>query len=121
MAPLLSDEHFSIDGTLIKAWASMKSFQPKAGAEGSEPPGAGSSGSGEASAEAQACEAAATVDKGRNAEVDSTGRNAPTRPTLPSPIPTSPRSGTSAAAPLADFLTAAYSQPPSEAFGANPC
>ena len=27
--PLLSDEHFSVDGTLIKAWASMKSFQPK--------------------------------------------------------------------------------------------
>jgi len=29
--PLLSDEHFSVDGTLIKAWASMKSFQPKEG------------------------------------------------------------------------------------------
>jgi len=27
--PLLSDEHFSVDGTLIKAWAAMKSFQPK--------------------------------------------------------------------------------------------
>lgn len=27
--PLLSDDHFSVDGTLIKAWASMKSFQPK--------------------------------------------------------------------------------------------
>ena len=25
VAPLLSDEHFSVDGTLIKAWASMKS------------------------------------------------------------------------------------------------
>ncbi|MBI1403284.1 MAG: IS5 family transposase [Porphyrobacter sp.] len=30
VAPLLSDEHFSVDGTLIKAWASMKSFQPRA-------------------------------------------------------------------------------------------
>ena len=30
--PLLSDEHFSVDGTLVKAWASMKSFQPKDGA-----------------------------------------------------------------------------------------
>jgi len=29
IAPLLSEEHFSVDGTLIKAWASMKSFQPK--------------------------------------------------------------------------------------------
>jgi hypothetical protein len=29
VAPLLSGEHFSVDGTLVKAWASMKSFQPK--------------------------------------------------------------------------------------------
>ena len=28
-APLLSDDHFSVDGTLVEAWASMKSFQPK--------------------------------------------------------------------------------------------
>jgi transposase len=28
---LLSAEHFSVDGTLIEAWASHKSFQPKAG------------------------------------------------------------------------------------------
>ena len=32
---LLSSEHFSVDGTLIDAWASMKSFQPK---DGSGPP-----------------------------------------------------------------------------------
>ena len=31
VAPLLSDDHFSVDGTLVKAWASMKSFQPKPG------------------------------------------------------------------------------------------
>ena len=31
VAPVLSDDHFSVDGTLVKAWASMKSFQPKAG------------------------------------------------------------------------------------------
>ena len=31
VAALLSDDHFSVDGTLVKAWASMKSFQPKAG------------------------------------------------------------------------------------------
>jgi transposase len=28
-AELLSDEHFSVDGTLIEAWASQKSFLPK--------------------------------------------------------------------------------------------
>jgi transposase len=27
--PLLSDDHFSVDGTLIEAWASHKSFKPK--------------------------------------------------------------------------------------------
>jgi transposase len=26
---LLSDEHFTVDGTLVEGWASMKSFQPK--------------------------------------------------------------------------------------------
>lgn len=29
--PLLSNEHFSVDGTLIEAWASHKSFKPKDG------------------------------------------------------------------------------------------
>jgi transposase len=29
---LLSTDHFSVDGTLIEAWASMKSFKPKDGA-----------------------------------------------------------------------------------------
>ena len=28
-ADLLSDEHFTVDGTLVDAWASMKSFRPK--------------------------------------------------------------------------------------------
>jgi hypothetical protein len=27
---LLSDEHFTVDGTLLEAWASKKSYQPKA-------------------------------------------------------------------------------------------
>ena len=30
---LLSTDHFSVDGTLIEAWASMKSFKPKDGSE----------------------------------------------------------------------------------------
>jgi transposase len=32
--PQLSDEHFTVDGTLIEAWASQKSFQKKGGGEG---------------------------------------------------------------------------------------
>jgi transposase len=35
--PHLSDEHFSVDGTLIEAWASQKSFQKKDG--GDDQPG----------------------------------------------------------------------------------
>jgi transposase len=34
--PLLSDEHFSVDGTLIEAWASHKSFKPKDGDDGDD-------------------------------------------------------------------------------------
>lgn len=40
---LLSDEHFSVDGTLIEAWASMKSFKPKDGGD-NRPPGPGRNG-----------------------------------------------------------------------------
>jgi transposase len=39
---LLSSEHFSVDGTLIEAWASMKSFRPKNGS--GEPPAPGRNG-----------------------------------------------------------------------------
>jgi transposase len=46
---LLSSDHFSVDGTLIEAWASMKSFVPK---DGEDPP----TGTGEG--------------RGRNAERD---------------------------------------------------
>jgi transposase len=49
---LLSTDHFSVDGTLIEAWASMKSFKPKAPGEDDAPPPSG----------------------GRNAEVDFKGQ-----------------------------------------------
>ena len=32
-SPYLSDEHFTVDGTLLEAWASQKSFRPKDEAE----------------------------------------------------------------------------------------
>ena len=44
---LLSNDHFSVDGTLIEAWASMKSFKPKTsgesdgGGDDTEPPAPG--------------------------------------------------------------------------------
>jgi len=40
VAPLLSDDHFSVDGTLVEAWASFKSFRPKSSASSAPPPGA---------------------------------------------------------------------------------
>jgi transposase len=36
---LLSDDHFSVDGTLVEAWASLKSFKPRNGGEA--PPSSG--------------------------------------------------------------------------------
>ena len=38
---LLSRDHFSVDGTLIEAWASMKSFKPKDGSDNEPPAGGG--------------------------------------------------------------------------------
>jgi hypothetical protein len=37
--PYMSDEHFTVDGTFIEAWASHKSFRRKDGS--GKPPGAG--------------------------------------------------------------------------------
>ena len=39
---LLSSDHFSVDGTLLEAWASMKSFRPKDGS--GDPPAGGRNG-----------------------------------------------------------------------------
>jgi len=64
VARLLSDEHFSVDGTLIQAWASMKSFKPKPAA-GSEPPASGDAGTGQDSG-ASATEPAAGGSEGPN-------------------------------------------------------
>jgi transposase len=44
---LLSDEHFSVDGTLIEAWASQKSFRPRDG-DGAASGGTDSGGNAEA-------------------------------------------------------------------------
>jgi transposase len=56
---LLSTDHFSVDGTLIEAWASMKSVKPKDGS-GEDP------GNGRGEPPAQGC--------GRNAEADFHGQ-----------------------------------------------
>jgi hypothetical protein len=65
---LLSSDHFSVDGTLIEAWASMKSVKPKNGPGGDhgEPPAEGG---------------------GRNAEANFHGQSGRTRRMLRPPIP----------------------------------
>jgi Transposase DDE domain len=82
VAPLLSDEHFSVDGTLIKAWASMKSFQPRpqdASPDGDgpgEPPAAAPDRSAEQPASETDAETAPMNEparRDRNAEVDFRG------------------------------------------------
>jgi len=80
VAPLLSDEHFSVDGTLVKAWASMKSFQPK---PGDEPPGGDGSGGPPGCADTDDADSPSTTSEpdpmpqphrsSRNAEVDFRG------------------------------------------------
>jgi transposase len=59
---LLSAEHFSVDGTLLKAWASMKSFRPKDGS--GEPPSPGRNGERDFKKEKRSNEThASTTDK----------------------------------------------------------
>jgi transposase len=56
---LLSDDHFSVDGTLIEAWASMKSFRPKDGS--GEPPAPGRNGERDFHGEKRSNESHASV------------------------------------------------------------
>ncbi|MGY6695581.1 MAG: IS5 family transposase [Roseinatronobacter sp.] len=80
VAPLLSDEHFSVDGTLVKAWASMKSFQPKADAVPPDDGGPGDPPTPDATLEPAPSETPTETDPmpsntkpHRNAEVDFKG------------------------------------------------
>ena len=57
--PLLSDEHFPVDGTLIEAWASIKSFHPRDGS--GEPPTPGRNGERDFHGEKRSNETHATV------------------------------------------------------------
>lgn len=80
VAPLLSDEHFSVDGTLIKAWASMKSFQQKAEATPPDDEGPGDPPAPDTTLEPAPSQTPAETDpmprnsrRHRNAEVDFKG------------------------------------------------
>ena len=67
VAPLLSDEHFTVDGTLVNAWASLKSFVPKENASKDGVPPPTGDPSGDASAgRAKAKKAAPAEDQASN-------------------------------------------------------
>ena len=73
--PLLSTEHFSVDGTLIEAWASMKSFRPKDG--GGEPLAPGRNGAREFHGEKRSNEThASTTDPDARLYKKSSGASA---------------------------------------------
>jgi len=88
---LLSDEHFSVDGTLIEAWASMKSFRPKDD-PGEDPPGGA----------------------GATPSATSTARGAPTTRTRarPTPTPSSTARATAGRADCASWATVSWRTPP---------
>lgn len=79
VAPLLSDDHFSVDGTLVKAWASMKSFQPKAGDtppddDPGSPPGPDTTAEDQSeTTEVETAQMPRPTRHSRNAEVDFRG------------------------------------------------
>lgn len=76
VVPLLSDDHFSVDGTLVKAWASMKSFQPKADATPPDDEGPGDPPASETTpseTEAETAPMPRPTRQSRNAEVDFRG------------------------------------------------
>ena len=62
---LLSTDHFSVDGTLIEAWSSMKSFKPK---DGAGPPDEGGGRNREADFHGQKCEPARGSDADRQSK-----------------------------------------------------
>ena len=71
----LSSEHFSVDGTLLEAWASHKSFQPK-DKPGRKPPTAGRNAEVSFHGERRSNETHAVDDRSRGAD----GPQVATRP-----------------------------------------
>lgn len=76
VAPLLSDDHFSVDGTLVKAWASMKSYRQKAddGPSDDDPGGPGGPKIPTETSSEPTPETAPMTRQSRNAEVNFRGQ-----------------------------------------------
>jgi transposase len=84
VAPLLSDDHFTVDGTLVQAWASMKSFVPREQVATDDHPSGGDPGPGTANAEPGAAPPDAATGSAKDDEVDD---NTKTQDTKDQPEP----------------------------------
>lgn len=73
VAPLLSDDHFSVDGTLVEAWASFKSFKPKAADPDDRPPAGPPSLDAGDNSKAGTTETTTAEAKGGASEMTATG------------------------------------------------
>jgi transposase len=79
---LLSDDHFSVDGTLFEAWASMKSFRPKDANTDSQPPAAGRNAERDFHGETRSNATHVSITW-RPCPAGTRSPSAPTRPTTP--------------------------------------
>jgi transposase len=89
--PLLSDDHFTVDGTLVQAWASMKSFVPREQAATDDHPSGGDLGTGTANAEPGAAPPDVATGSTKDDEADDKTK---TQDTKDQPAPTLPEDAT---------------------------
>ena len=79
VAPLLSDDHFTVDGTLVQAWASMKSFVAKVPSPPPEGgPGSSAQAPSESAEKAETQASAKADDKAQPAQAAETETPMPT-------------------------------------------
>jgi hypothetical protein len=76
---LLSDEHFSVDGTQVAAWASMNSFRAKDGSD--EPPSRGRNGERDFHGETRSNDTHASITDRRPGSIARAKARKPSSPT----------------------------------------
>ena len=81
--PLLSDEHFTVDGTLVQAWASMKSFVAREQAAADADPTGGGLAPGAASAKPGAAPPKAATGSAKDDKTAAQDANDQPEPTKP--------------------------------------
>ena len=103
--PLLSDEHFTVDGTLVQAWASMKSFVAREQAAADADPTGGGLAPGAASAKPGAAPPKAATGSAKDDKTEAQDANDQPEPTKPEDdeMPTSDAADTKSRNAEVDF------------------